>query len=58
MRRAVLLALLLAVASCAKNRESEETGRIHDTTNTAKDSLRLPDTMSQIRDSMPDSTRK
>ncbi len=73
MRYAVLITLLLAAASCAKNRESEESGagaarvgdttrmhdstRIHDTTLTAKDTTNPNDTLPHIRDSMPDSTR-
>jgi|RhiMethySRZTD1v2_1073278.scaffolds.fasta_scaffold418982_3 hypothetical protein len=73
MRHAVLIALLLAAAGCAKNRESEESGvgaaragdttrmhdstRIHDTTLTAKDTTNPNDTLPHIRDSMPDSTR-
>ena len=73
MRHAVLITLLLAAASCAKNRESEESGanaarvgdttrmrdstRIHDTTLTAKDTMNPNDTLPHIRDSMPDSTR-
>lgn len=75
MRYAALIALLLAAASCAKNRESEERGsagaarvgdttrmddpsRIHDTTMTARDTIKPSDTLPHIRDSMPDSTRK
>jgi hypothetical protein len=73
MRYALLIALSLEVASCAKNRESEELGagaagvgdttrahdstRIHDTTLTAKDTTNPNDTLPHIRDSMPDSTR-
>ena len=73
MRYAVLITLLIAAASCAKNRESEESGagaarvgdtagmhdstRIHDTTLTAKDTLNPNDTLPHIRDSVPDSTR-
>jgi hypothetical protein len=73
MRYALLIALSLEVASCAKNRESEESGagaagvgdttrahdstRIHDTTLTAKDTTNPNDTLPHIRDSMPDSTR-
>lgn len=73
MRYAILIALLLATASCAKNRESEESGvgaarvgdttrmhdstRIHDTTLTAKDTTNPNDTLPHIRDSISDSTR-
>jgi hypothetical protein len=72
MRHAVLIALLLAAAGCAKNRESEEgvgaaragdttrmhdSTRIHDSTPTAKDTTNPNDTLPHIRDSMPDSTR-
>jgi hypothetical protein len=60
MKRAVVVALLIVAAGCAKNRESEETGtsRIRDTTLTARDSTKPSDTLPHIRDSMPDSTRK
>ena len=73
MRYAMLITLLLAAGSCAKNRESEESGvgaarvgdtsrmhdstRIHDTTLTAQDTTNPNDTLPHIRDSMPDSTR-
>jgi len=73
MRYSVLIALLMATASCAKNRESEESAtgaarvgdtsrmhdstRIHDTTLTAKDTTNPNDTLPHIRDSLPDSTR-
>ena len=70
MRHAVLVALLLAAAGCAKNRESgvgaaragdttrmDDSTRIHDTTLTAKDTANPSDTLPHIRDSMPDSTR-
>jgi hypothetical protein len=72
MRYAVLIALLVAAASCAKNRQSEESGaariqdttrmhdstRIHDTTMSPKDSMKPADSMPHIRDSVPDSTHK
>jgi hypothetical protein len=73
MRYVVPITLLLAAASCAKNRESEEPGvsaarvgdttsmhdstRIHDTTLTAKDTTDPNDTLPHIRDSMPDAPR-
>lgn len=73
MRYAVLVALLIVSASCAKNREAEQSGagaarvgdtsrvqdstRIHDTTLTASDTTNPNDTLPHIRDSMPDSTR-
>jgi hypothetical protein len=73
MRHAVLITLLLAAASCAKNRESEESGtgaarvgdttgmhdstRIHDTTLTPKDTIDPNDTLPHIRGGMPDSAR-
>ncbi len=54
MRYAALIGLLLAVASCAKNRESEETGatgaaRVSDTTR-MHDSTRIHDTTLTARD--------
>jgi len=64
MRYAVLIALLLAAASCAENRESEESGdgaarvgdttpmhdssRIQDATLTAKDTTNPNDTLKHI----------
>jgi hypothetical protein len=59
MTRALLLSLLaLAASDCARNKGSEEPGtRIRDTTLTAKDTTNPNDTLTHIRDSVPDTTR-
>ena len=56
MRYAVLIALLVAAASCAKNRESEQTGtagaaRAGDTTR-LHDSTRIHDTTLTAKDTL------
>jgi predicted component of type VI protein secretion system len=59
MTRALLLsALAFGMAGCARNKSSEEPGtRIRDTTLTAQDTTNPNDTLTHIRDSMPDTTR-
>ncbi len=58
MRHILLIAMLAASLGCAKNRNSEGAGaRIHDTTLTARDTPNPNDTLPQIRDTVPDSTR-
>ncbi|MGN6393865.1 MAG: hypothetical protein ACTHM9_16680 [Gemmatimonadales bacterium] len=60
MTRTLLLSVLaVGLAGCARNKASDEPGtRIRDTTMTAKDTTNPNDTLTHIRDSMPDTTRK
>ena len=57
----LLLGMALAVG-CARNQDDaagapeQESGRIRDTTLTAKDTLAPADTLPRVRDSVPDST--
>lgn len=58
MRGILLIALLAAASACARNRSSEAAGaRIHDTMLTARDTTSPDDTLSRIRDTVPDSTQ-
>jgi predicted component of type VI protein secretion system len=59
MKRLILAGLVSAiVAGCASNKTSSEPGvRIRDTTLTAKDTTNPNDTLTHIRDTVPDSTR-
>jgi hypothetical protein len=57
MRPVLFAVVLMALTSCAGNRNPEAAGaRIHDTTLTARDTTNPNDTLPRIRDSMPDST--
>jgi hypothetical protein len=59
MTRALLLSVLaFGLTNCARNKGSDEPGtRIRDTTLTTQDTTNPNDTLTHIRDSMPDSTR-
>jgi hypothetical protein len=58
MRQMLLIALLAAAPGCAKNPDSDTAGaRIHEDTLTAKDTIDPNDTLTHIRDTMPDSTQ-
>jgi len=59
MRGLILTGLVATVASsCASNNAADEPGsRIRDTTATAQDTTNPSDTLTHIRDSVPDSTR-
>ncbi len=59
MRRLILAGLVsTVVTACASNKAADEPGaRIRDTTLTAQDTTNPNDTLTHIRDSVPDSTR-
>ena len=59
MKRLVLATVIAAVAGgCASNKAADDPGsRIRDTTATARDTTNPSDTLTHIRDSVPDSTR-
>jgi predicted component of type VI protein secretion system len=58
MRHAIIAGLVsLVVSGCASNKADEPGSRIHDTTLTAQDTINPNDTLTRIRDSVPDSTQ-
>jgi hypothetical protein len=59
MQRLILAGLITtAAAGCASNNAADEPGsRIRDTSATARDTTNPSDTLTHIRDSVPDSTR-
>jgi hypothetical protein len=58
MRRLMLAGLLSMVAGgCSNNRADDPGSRIRDTSATARDTMNPSDTLTHIRDSVPDSTR-
>jgi hypothetical protein len=58
MRRLILAGLVTTIAgACSNNRADEPGSRIRDTSATARDTTNPSDTLTHIRDSVPDSTR-
>jgi hypothetical protein len=58
MRRLILAGLIATVVSgCARNNGTDQPGsRIRDTSATARDTTNPSDTLTHIRDTVPDST--
>jgi hypothetical protein len=58
MRRLILVGLISMVAGgCSSNRADEPGSRIRDTSATARDTTNPSDTLTHVRDTVPDSTR-
>ena len=59
MNRLILMAaaMITAVAACASNKAADEPGtRIRDSSTTTQDTVDATDTLTHIRDTIPDST--